>query len=198
VPPREAGAHGGVRAPRPRHFAPKATNGLRHLDADRPASEHEQPAGDGLHGGHLTVRPNAFEVVQTRHRRDDGLRTRRYDHVSGCVANAVDVDHARPSQPGATAKQVDAMLGEPTLLARIGVMRNHGVAPGKGRFDVDLRCRRRVVRAVDGLPRTQQRFGWDARPIGAFATDELVLDVRRADRPLRARRRSARPASRRR
>jgi hypothetical protein len=27
------------------HLAAKATNGLRHLYADRPTSEHEQPAG---------------------------------------------------------------------------------------------------------------------------------------------------------
>ena len=27
------------------HLAAKPTNGLRHLDADRPAAEHEQPAG---------------------------------------------------------------------------------------------------------------------------------------------------------
>src|SRR5512134_2128063 len=68
------------------------------------------------------------------------------------------------------------MLGEPTLLAGVGVVRNHVVAPGKGRLDVDLRCRRRVVRAAHGLPRAQQRLGRDARPVGALATDQLVLD----------------------
>ena len=94
----------------------------------------------------------------------------------GRVANAVDVDHARPGQPGATAKQVDAVLGEPTFLAGVGVVRNHVVAPGKGRLDVDLRCRRRVVRTARGLPRAQQRLGRDARPVGALATDQLFLD----------------------
>ncbi len=59
------------------------------------------------------------------------------------------------------------MLGEPTLLAGVGVVRNHVVAPGKGRLDVDLRCRRRLVRAAHGLPRSQQRLGRDARPVGA-------------------------------
>jgi hypothetical protein len=92
------------------------------------------------------------------------------------MANAVDVDHARPGQPAATAKQVDAMLGEPTLLAGVGVVRNHVVAPGKGPVDVDLRCRRRVVRAAHGLSRAQQRLGRDARPVGALATDQLILD----------------------
>ena len=49
-------------------------------------------------------------------------------------------------------------------------------SPGKGRLDVDLRCRRRVVRAVHSLPRARQRLGRDARPVGALATDQFVLD----------------------
>jgi hypothetical protein len=45
VPPPEGGARGGVRGQRPRReqLAGKATNGLCHLYADRPTSEHEQP-----------------------------------------------------------------------------------------------------------------------------------------------------------
>jgi hypothetical protein len=128
----------------------------------------------------------------------DWLKTRRHDHVSGRVANTVDVDHARPGQPAATAKQVDAMLGEPTFLASVGVVRNHVVAPGKGPH------RRRLVLSP---PRRSRR----ARPPpGAAASwtgctpsrstrhrPARARRVRRADRPLRARPRSARPASRR-
>ena len=157
------------------HLAAKATNGLRHLYADRPTSEYEQPTGDGLHAGRLTVRPDALEAAQARHGRDDRLGTCRQDHVSRRVANAVDVDRARSGQPPATAKQVDAMLGEPTLLAGVGIVRDHVITPGKGRPDVDLRCRRRVVRAVHGLPRAQQRLGRNARPVGALATDQFAL-----------------------
>src|ERR687898_1617532 len=58
--------------------------------------------------------------------------------------------------------------------------RNHVVAPGKGRLDIDLRCRRRVVRAVHGLLRAQQGLGWNARPVGALATDQFALDERDA------------------
>ena len=45
-------------------LAAEATNGLRHLDADRPAAEHQQPARDGLHAGHLAVRPDPLELAQ--------------------------------------------------------------------------------------------------------------------------------------
>ena len=43
-------------------------------------------------------------------------------------------------------------MSEPTLQAGVGVVRDHVVAPSKGRLDIDLRYRRRVVRAVHGLP----------------------------------------------
>src|SRR5262245_3594046 len=158
------------------YLTTEATNGLRHLHADWPSSEHEQPAGNGLHAGHLTVRPYSIETAQARHRRDDRLRACRQDHVFGRVANAVYVDDAGPGQAAATTEQVDALLGEPTLLAGIGVVRNHVVAPGKNRIDVDPRSRCSVVRAVHGFPGAQQRLGRDARPVGALATDQFPLD----------------------
>ena len=91
------------------HLAAEATNGLRHLDADRPASEHDQPARDGLHPGRLAVGPDALEAAQARHGRDDRLGPGRHDHVPGRVANAVDLDHAGPGEPAATAQQIDAI-----------------------------------------------------------------------------------------
>ena len=45
-------------------LAAETADGLRHLDPDRPASEHEQPARHGLHAGRLTVRPHAVELAQ--------------------------------------------------------------------------------------------------------------------------------------
>jgi hypothetical protein len=66
------------------------------------------------------------------------------------VANAVDLDHTRPREPGAAAKQLDAMLGEPRFVTGIG------------------------ERTAPRWPR--QRLGRDAPPAGALATDQLVLD----------------------
>ncbi len=134
------------------HLAAQATNGLRHLYADRPTSEHEQPAGDGFHAGHFTVRPDALEPAQARHGWDDRLRPGRYDHVLGRVANAVDIDHADSRQPTATAEEIDALLGEPALLAGVGVVRNHEVAPGKRRLDIDRAVAAASFARVHGLP----------------------------------------------
>ena len=102
----------------------------------------------------------------------------------GGVANAVDLHHARPGQPPATAKQVDAVIGEPTLLTGVGVVGDHEVSPGKDGLDVDLRRGRRVVRTVHGLARSQQRLGRNARPVRALATDQLALDERDAQTAL--------------
>ena len=104
-----------------------------------------------------------------------------------------------PGEPAAAAQQVDAVVLEPALLARVGVVRDHEVAPGERRLDVDLRVRRRLVRRVHGLAGTQQRLRRDAGPVRALAADELALDDRHAQPALgQRRRRSARPASRRR
>ena len=130
-----------------RHLAAEAANGLRHLDADRPAAEHEQPPRDGLHAGRLAVGPDALELAQARDRRHDRVGAGRDDDVLGGVAHAVDLDDADPGEPAAAAQQVDAAAREPALLARVGVVRDHEVAPGERRLDVDLRARRRLVRA---------------------------------------------------
>ena len=91
-----------------RHLAAEAAHGLRHLDADRPAAEHEQAARDGLHAGRLAVGPDALELAQARDRRHDRIGAGRHDDVLGGVAHAVDLDHARPGEPAAAAQQVDA------------------------------------------------------------------------------------------
>ena len=65
---------------------------------------------------------------------------------------------------------------QPLLLAGVGVVGDHEVAPGQRRLDVDLRGRRRVARRVHGLARAQQRLGRDAGPVGALAADQLALD----------------------
>ena len=82
----------------------------------------------------------------------------------------------RSRRAGPAAQQVDAVVGQPALLAGVGVVGDHEVAPGERGLDVDLRGRRRVARAVHRLARPQQRLGRDARPVGALAADQLALD----------------------
>ena len=90
-------------------------------------------------------------------------------------------------------------LGQPALLAGVGVVRDHEVAPGERRLDVDLRASppRRARRAPP-------RPGAAASSTGCTPSRSTrrrparARRARRAGRPRRARRRSARPASRRR
>src|SRR4051795_11216530 len=51
-------------------LAAEAAHGLGHLDADRPAAEHDHAARDGLHGGRLAVGPDALQLAQPGDRRD--------------------------------------------------------------------------------------------------------------------------------
>ena len=116
------------------------------------------------------------ELAQARDGRHDRIRAGRHDDVPGGVAHAVDLDHARPGQPAGAAQQVDALARQPALLAGVGVVRDHEVAPGQRRLDVDLRGGRRLARALHRLAGAQQRLGRDARPVGALAADQLALD----------------------
>ena len=163
-----------------RDLAAEAAHGLRHLDADRSAAEDEQPARDRLHAGRLAVGPDALELAQARDRRDDRVGAAGEHDVLGGVAHAVDLDDAGPGEPAAAAQQGDPFVGQPALLAGVGVVGDHEVAPGERRLDVDLGGRRRVARAVHRLARAQQRLGRDARPVGALAADQLALDERDA------------------
>ena len=91
------------------------------------------------------------------------------------------------------------LLGQPALLPGVGVVRDHEVAPGERRLDVDLGARRRLARPVHRLAGPQQRLGGDAGPVGALAAHQLALDEGHPQAALGQRaRRSARPASRRR
>ena len=81
-----------------------------------------------------------------------------------------------PASRPVAAQQVDAPVGQPLLGTRVGVVRDHEVAPRERGRDVDLRARRRVVGGVGGLTGAQQRLGRDARPVGALATHQLAFD----------------------
>ena len=72
----------------------------------------------------------------------------REDDVLGGVADAVDLDHARPGEPAGAAQQVDAGVRQPALLAGVGVVGDHEVPPGERRLDVDLRASPAASRAA--------------------------------------------------
>ena len=168
-----------VRGPLDQGYLPaQAPHGLGHLGADRPAAQDQQPPRDGLHAGHLAVGPDAIEFAQARDGRHHGIGAGRHDHVPGGVAHAADLDHARPGQPAGAAQQVDALARQPALLPGIGVIRDHEVAIGERRLDVDLRAGPRVARGLHRLAGAQQRLGRDARPVGALPPGQLALDHR--------------------
>ena len=96
-----------------RDLAAEAAHGLRHLDADRPAAEHEQPARDRLHAGRLAVRPDAVELAQTRHRRHDRLGAGRHDDVLGACGGPRRPRPRRARRAGRAAQQVDAVVRQP-------------------------------------------------------------------------------------
>ena len=178
-------------------LAAEAAHGLRHLHTDRAAAENQQAPRDRLHAGDLAVGPDALELAQPGDRRHEGIRARGEHDVVGGVAHAVDLDDAHAGEPAAAAKQVDPLVGEPALLTGVGVVRDHGVAPGERRGDIDLGAGRRLARAVHGLAGRSSVFdGMHAQYEHSPPTSRAPR-ARRADHHRQARRRSARPASRR-
>ena len=163
-----------------RHLAAEAAHRLRHLHADGPAAQDQHPARDRLHARRLAVGPDPLELSQARDRRDERVGAAGQHHVVGRVAHAVDLDHARPGQPAAATQEGDAVVGQPALLPRVGVVGDHEVAVREHGVDIDLRGRRRLTRLVHGLARPQQRLRRDAREVRALAAHQLALDQRDA------------------
>ena len=168
-----------------RHLAAEPTHGLRHLHADRTATEDQQTAGNGLHGGHLAVGPNAVELAQARHGRHDRIGTVRENHMVRGMAHTVDLHDPRAREPPAAAQQLDAVIGKEALLAGVGVVGDHEVTPGKRRLDIHLRGRGGLARPMDRLARPQQRLRRDASPVGALPSHELALHDRHPQTALR-------------
>ena len=83
-----------------------------------------------------------------------------------------------------TTQQVDAVVLQPPLLARVGVLRDHEVTPGQRGRHVHLGGGRHLARGLDGLARAQQRLGRDARPVGALTPHQFPLDHGDPQRPL--------------
>jgi hypothetical protein len=96
--------------------------------------------------------------------------------VLGRVPHPVDLHYADPGDAARPAQQVDAMFGEPALLAGVGIARDHEVTPRECARDVDLGVGAHREHAVHRLARAQQRLRRDARPVGALAADQLALD----------------------
>jgi hypothetical protein len=168
-----------------RHLAAESTNGLRHLHADRPATEDQQTAGNGLHGGHLAVAPNAVQLAQARHGRHDRIGTVRENHMIRGMAHTVDLHDPRAGEPPAAAQQLDAAIGKEALLASVGVFGDDEVTPGERRLNIDLGARGGLARAMDRLTRPQQRLRRNASSIGALSSHELPLYDRHTQTALR-------------
>ena len=158
-----------------RHLPAKPAHGLRHLDANRPAAQREEAARDRLHAGHLAVGPDALELLQAGDGRHDRVGATGQDDVVGGVTGVAYLHHPRPGEAPDAADQVDPVIGEPALLARVGVVGDHEVPPCERGLDVDLGTRSRVARRVHRLAGAQQRLRRDARPVGALATHQLSL-----------------------
>ena len=134
-------------------LAAEATDRLRHLDADRPAAEHQQPARHRLHarsprGSSRSPRARAGPgwAGPPDRRRSRGRRGRR------CGGRRPPRRLPVPASRPRAADQVDAVVGEPALLAGVGVVRDHEVAPRERRLDVDLSRARRLVAACAASP----------------------------------------------
>ena len=187
-----------------RHRGAEPAQRLRHLDAHRPAAEHEQPPRHLLHAGRLAVRPDAVELAQARDRRHDGIGARREDDVGGVVPSPSTTTRPGPAiRPSPRSRSMPGVLG-PLDLARIGVVGDHVVAPGERLRGVDApptasRGAGRLARRLQRLARAQQRLRRDAAPSTSIRRRAArARRSRPAGRPRRAGRRSARRPARRR
>ena len=103
-------------------LAAQTAHHLGQFDARGPAAEHQQAARDGLHARRLAGAPDSVELAEPgnwRHRRRGAGRD---DNVVRGVAGAVDFDHAGAGQPAGAPQQVDVAVGEPALLAGVGIV----------------------------------------------------------------------------
>src|SRR5262249_13290495 len=107
---------------------------------------------------------------------DERISAGRDDDVTGRVSPAIDFDRAGPGQSAGATQQGDTAVGQPALLACVGVVRDHEVPPGQCGLDVDLCTRTRVPRVLHRLARAKQRLRRNAGPVRALAADELSLD----------------------
>ena len=183
------------------HGRAEAADGLGHLHAHRPPAQDQKPLRHLPQAGGLAVRPDALELPQARHGRNERTRAVGQDHVLGAQLPVAHGHAAGPRQAALAAHQVDALALGPCRLARVVIARHLEVAPRERRAHVQvaaggLRRSRRLAGGLERLARPQERLRRDAGPVRALASEQLPFD----DRHLRAsigesRRRSARPGS---
>ena len=98
--------------------------------------------------------------------------------VTRRVPHAVDRDRPPPHRPPGATEQRDPVRGEPVRSPGIRPLAHHEIPPRERSVDIDVRVRLGVACCVDRLARPQQRLRRDARPVGAFAPDEITFDDR--------------------
>ena len=153
-----------------RCLAAEPPHRLRQLNADRPAAQDEQSARDGLHRCRLAAGPDAVQFAEAGNGGDDRIGAVREDDVLGGMTHTVDLDHTWAGEPSGAPQQIDPVVCQPAFLTGVGVVRDHEVAPGERRLDIDLGLRGGVARCVDRLARTQQRLRRDARPVRTLSS----------------------------
>ena len=161
-----------------RRLAAEPVDRLRQLHAHRAAAQYEQSAWHRLHAGRLAVGPDALEVAQAGDGRHDRIRAVRQHHVIGGVPLAVDLDPPGPASRPVPRSRSMPVVREPFLLAGVGVVGDHEVAPRESRLHVDLGARRRFARVVHRLARAEQCLRRHAGPVGALAARQLALNDR--------------------
>jgi hypothetical protein len=92
------------------------------------------------------------------------------------MANPVHLDDTDAGEATRTAHEIDTTVREPALLPSIGILRHHEVTPGEGCRDIDIGDSGCLTCTVDGLARTQEGLGGDARPVRALASNKVTLD----------------------
>ena len=159
------------------HLAAETADGLRQLHPDPPAAEHEQPARHRLHAGRLAARPHPVELAQAPDRRDDRLGAGGEHDVRRSCSGRRRPPRRRGRRAGRCRAAGRCLVGQPALLAGVGVVGDHEVAPASAASTSTSAVAPRRAR-LDGLARPQQRLGRDARPVGALAADQLALHHR--------------------
>ena len=138
------------------HLTAKTTDHLGELDTGRATSEYDQSSRHGLHPGRLVRAPDALELSQAWHRRNERVGAVGKHDVVGRVANAIDLDHPCPGETTVTSHQGDPPVRQPLRSSGIGVVRDQEVAPIKRRLHIHLSGRRGLACVVHGLARTEQ------------------------------------------
>src|SRR6266542_5225615 len=163
--------------------AAEALECLRHLSADGPAAEHEQPPGKLLRAGDRPVVPRA-SLGQSRNRGDEGAAPRGQHDRAGrgeppdLSAGGLHFDCPLSGQPARAADQLDALALQPAKLPVVPPAGGHVVALGEGGCRVEPACdglssARRPPRGSQHATWPDERLARDAAPVRALSAYQL-------------------------